>query len=253
MAIDHAAPLAALGAFCAVGDSSVVLGVGLALFGAGLFGGFAHCAPMCGPFVVMQLAGDGGRAPALGRLTAGALPGYHLGRMTTYVALGGAAGGVGRSVVQLSEFRALLGMLLLVAALCFLLQAVKRFAPIPSVRIFLWASEGWGRSVGRLAMPLLRRPSGSRFAGYGLGLVLGLLPCGFLYASLIAAAAAGSVTSGAMAMAAFALGTAPGLVAVGVLGGAAVRRWRGLAEAIAAPVFLLNATTLGVLAARMIA
>ncbi|HEX7970376.1 MAG TPA: sulfite exporter TauE/SafE family protein [Stellaceae bacterium] len=243
----------AFGTFCGIGDAPVVLGVGLALFGAGLFGGFAHCAPMCGPFVVMQLAGEAGEVYSLRRLTAGMLPGYHLGRMTTYVALGSAVGGAGRSVVQLTEFRSLLAMLLAAAALCFLLQAVKRFAPFPSAEIFQRSSEWWGRAVGRMAAPLLRRPGGSRLTGYGLGLVLGLLPCGFLYAALIAAAAAGGAAPGAVAMAAFALGTVPGLVAVGVLGGVMLRRWRRLAQAIAAPIFLLNAVTLGVLAARMIA
>lgn len=254
MAIDHAVPLtSALSAFCGIGDASVVLGVGLALFGAGLFGGFAHCAPMCGPFVVMQLAGEAGGTYSLRRLTAGMLPGYHLGRMTTYVALGGAVGAAGSSVVQLTEFRSLLAILLAAAALCFLLQAAKRFAPFPSAEIVQRSSERWGRAVGHMAAPLLRRPGGSRLAGYRLGLVLGLLPCGFLYAALIAAAAAGSAAAGAAAMAAFALGTVPGLVAVGVLSTVALRRWRGLAQAIAVPIFLLNAVTLGALAARMIA
>jgi sulfite exporter TauE/SafE len=106
-----------------------------------------------------------------------------------------------------------------------------------------------------MAAPLLRQASGAGtgLQGYRLGVVLGLLPCGFLYAALVAAAATGSALAGALAMASFALGTVPGLVALGVLGGAALRRWRGLANAIATPVFLLNAFTLGGLAVRMVA
>ncbi len=254
MGMDHAAHLIpALAALCSLGDRSLVLGVAVALFAAGLLGGPAHCGPMCGPFVVMQLAGADGEGRGLRRLTLGALPGYHLGRTTTYVALGGAVGGAGGSIVQLIDFRWPLALLLAVAALCFLLQAVKRVAALPPAGIFRGAGERWGRAVARIAMPLLSPSGGSRLGGYGLGVALGFLPCGFLYGALVAAAATGSVAAGALAMAGFALGTIPALVAVGMLGGAALRRWRGLAGAIAAPVLLLNAATLAALAARMIA
>ena len=71
-------------------------------------------------------------------------------------------------------------------------------------------------------------------AAYLLGLALGLLPCGFLYAALVVAAASGGGGFGALAMLAFGAGTVPGLVAVGLAG-------RGLHRAIAAiaPVLML--------------
>lgn len=244
MSFDH---VAALGALCGPGG----LGVAAALFGVGLLGGFVHCAPMCGPFVMMQLAAEGSAAPGLRRLSAAAMPGYHLGRMTTYVALGAAAGGLGASVVEWTQFRALLAIMLMAAALCFLLQAMKRLIPLTAPSILRRASERWGGLIATMALPLLRRPSRARFGAYPLGLVLGLLPCGFLYAALITAAAAGSSAAGAAAMAAFTLGTVPGLAAVGILGSLALRRCRGLAEALAAPIFLLNAATLAILATRM--
>jgi uncharacterized protein len=81
--------------------------------------------------------------------------------------------------------------------------------------------------------------------------VLGLLPCGFLYAALLAAAASGGAIAGALAMAAFALGTIPALAVVGVAGTALLRRWRMAARSVAAGIFLLNAATLGALALRL--
>jgi Cytochrome C biogenesis protein transmembrane region len=94
----------ALVAFCGVADTYGAFGIAVALFGAGLVGSFAHCAPMCGPFVMMQLTEPDGGDFALRKLAAGALPGYQLGRMTTYAALGLLVGGLGGSLVALTQF-----------------------------------------------------------------------------------------------------------------------------------------------------
>ena len=54
------------------------------------------------------------------------------------------------------------------------------------------------------------RPAGEApSGGYPLGVVLGFLPCGFLYAALATTAASGSPLLGALGMLAFGLGTAP--------------------------------------------
>jgi uncharacterized protein len=240
----HSSPLSAL---CGSGDPLTLISIAAVLFGTGLFGGFFHCAPMCGPFVLMQLAGAVGTSR-------GTLPGYHLGRMTTYVALGAAAGALGQSVVELTALRSAFAVPLAVAALAFLAQGLKRLFPsLPRVT-FTAAGQRWGAAVARLAAalaPLSLKPR-LGLKGYGLGLILGLLPCGFLYAALIAAAASGGGGAGALAMAGFALGTIPALLAVGILGGAVLQRRQRLASLIATPVFLLNAATLGGLAARMV-
>lgn len=214
----------------------------LALFLAGLTGGFLHCATMCGPFVLAQLPGDDGRPHRLARLSGGALLPYHFGRLTTYTILGAGSGALGRLIVHATAMRGLLGVLLAFAAILFLLQAFARIGlALPG------ASSGAGRFVGRgiaaLAAPLLRRPHGGR--GYALGLALGFLPCGFLYAALAAAAGMGSAPAGALAMAAFAVGTVPSLAAIGILGAAATGRLRGMAPFIGVPVLLFNAVILG--------
>jgi sulfite exporter TauE/SafE len=92
----------------------------------------------------------------------------------------------------------------------------------------------------RFAAPLAasRGPS----ARYALGLLLGLLPCGLLYAALAAAGGTASPLSGALAMAGFALGTMPALVAVGWLGLIVRRRLRGLLVWIATPLLVVNVT-----------
>jgi uncharacterized protein len=209
-----------------------------ALFLMGLVGGVAHCAPMCGPFVLMQL----GREPkgaVLQRLAGWLLLPYQLGRATTYALLGALAGGFGHLLVAATGWRWLLAVLLLAGAALFLLEAFRRAA---AGRV----AGRFGAALGRFVAPLLDDPRGLR--GYGLGLALGLLPCGFLYAAVAASAGAGSAVGGAAAMASFALGTAFSLVAVAILGRAAVLRWRPFAARLATPLLLVNAALLSALA-----
>src|SRR5262245_24023251 len=101
----------------------------LALFLSGLAGGFAHCAGMCGPFVLAQAAARAGRDEAYGtlqRLAGAALAPYHLGRATTYAALGALAGGLAGAVAGLPALRWLPAVMLALASGFFLAQAFGR-------------------------------------------------------------------------------------------------------------------------------
>src|SRR6185369_7123795 len=81
--------------------------------------------------------------------------------------------------------------------------------------------------------------SNSSFAAFPLGLLLGFLPCGLVYAPLMAAAASGGPGLGAATMAALGLGTLPMLLALGTASSAvsgtlrsAMLRLAGLAVAL---------------------
>ncbi|HTI81678.1 MAG TPA: sulfite exporter TauE/SafE family protein [Acetobacteraceae bacterium] len=225
-----------LAEFC--GTLPLTNGLFLGLFLAGAAGSTMHCVPMCGGFVLGQVADGLARMPAARlcewrRITNGALLPYHLGRLTTYAGLGALAGfGAGR----LPWFGTISAALLLLGATLFLLHVGRILPGLER------APATWNLFVTCVA----RRAGG----GYPLGIALGFLPCGFLYAALATAASSGNPLLGAAAMLAFGLGTAPALIAVGIAGQAAGRRWqRGIA--IAAPtVMVLNATLLLVLALR---
>jgi sulfite exporter TauE/SafE len=213
-------------------------GLFLGLFVAGAAGSTMHCLPMCGGFVFGQVADGMAQMPAARfcqwrRITNGALLPYHLGRLTTYAGLGAIAGlGTGR----LPWSGAISAALLLLGAVLFALHVARILPGLER------APASWTRFVTLMA----RRAGG----GYPLGVALGFLPCGFLYAALATAAASGNPLLGAAAMLAFGLGTAPALMAVGIAGQAAGRRWqRGIAAAAPA-VMLLNAALLLVLALR---
>ncbi len=216
-------------------------GVGLSLFLMGAVGGVTHCAPMCGGFVLGQTADRMARLPVARlcewrRVEAAALLPFHAGRVTAYAFLGAVAG---QSGARLGAIPWLAGPLLLLGAFLLARQA---------------AGHGWAPSgLYRWLSPLLphgppRAPSA--FSAWRLGVCLGFLPCGLVYAALILAAAAADPWIGALGMAAFALGTVPALVLVGFAGHAAGARWRRQAGYVVPGIMAANAVLLTILAAR---
>jgi sulfite exporter TauE/SafE len=224
--------------------ASTPLGLPAALLLAGLAGSLVHCVGMCGPFVLGQVMASveqpGDRSYGeWQRLTGALLVPYQLGRFTTYTALGALAGGATAVFASLEMFSWLSAILLIAAAGLLAAQALGMAVNAASPATNL---------VARLAGPL----SGSRtaLARYGLGVVLGFLPCGLLYAALAAAAGTGSVVSGGIAMACFALGTVPALVAVG-WGGLIMRRHlRTVARWVSPPLLAGNALVMLALASQ---
>ncbi len=222
-------------------------GLLLALLTAGLVGGATHCVGMCGPFVLAQVGARLERVPAarmseFHRLAGAAALPYHLGRATTYAGIGAAAAAVAGHVGALPGLKWLSVALLAFAALFFLAYALRGVAALlPHLDSPL--QRRWGEWVAGRARPLFGNPVGWR--GYALGLALGFIPCGLLYGAVAVAAASGNALTGAVGMAAFALGTLPSLLAVGLAGHLAARAWRS-AVAHAAPLIMaVNAAVLG--------
>lgn len=170
----------------------------------GVLGGFGHCVGMCSPFVLFVSRRHG--APGGGRRAAFAAQlWYTAGRVTTYAALGAVAGTLG-GVVALAG--ALLGVqraAAIVAGGVLVVWALVALSDlVPSL-------DAGGSLFARVAGRLKGRVPGHPFA---TGLFLGLLPCGLLYAALIAAVARGGPADGAVALALFGVGTAPALLGV---------------------------------------
>ncbi len=236
----------ALAAICGPGQAERGLFLVPALLLAGLAGSVVHCAAMCGPFVLGQVADSMARLPAArmcqgARLRGSLLLPYHAGRLATYAALGAGAGWLGG--LRLPQI--LPAVLLALAAAGFLMLALRRFQPA-------LAMPGGGSSTPGIAALAARFGGIGQLRGLPLGLALGLLPCGMVYAALAAAASAGAVIGG-LAMLAFGLGTVPALIAVGLLGHAAARRWQGAVNRAAPWLLAGNAVLLMVLAWRTLA
>lgn len=227
-------------------------GLPAGLFLMGLIGGAAHCAGMCGPFVLAQVGNRLAATPVdqatrLVRLRGAALLPYHFGRLTTYTALGAAApvaaGGIGSLLIggQVPAFA------LIAASLVFLTLAADQLLPKRSV-------AGFGSIAGvwhRLLAPFFAKPTGA--SGYVLGVGLGFLPCGMLYSALLLVGASGDWRRGALGMAAFSLGTMPALFAVGGLGVVLRQRLRQSLRRFLVPILIFNAVLAALMAWRWLA
>ena len=230
------------------------------LFLAGLAGSPLHCGPMCGGFVLGQVADRMAATPAARlcewrRVGSAALLPYHLGRIVTYAVLGALAGLGGAS---LSSVPWLPPLLLLAAASLFAATAWRRWSgmrrSVPAGRPARPVTTQAAPRAGALMRFLTSgkmgaTPPGSR-RGLTLGLILGFLPCGYLYAALAASASTGSPWAAAAGMAAFGAGTIPALVAIGFAGQAAGQQWRAAIASVAPFILVANAALLVLLAIR---
>jgi len=176
-------------------------------FLAGLAGSF-HCIGMCGGIVAaLAIAGESQTFGARLR----AQLGYNLGRISTYALLGALAGWIGSSL-NLMALRPVSSWCFIGANLLVILVGLS--SALGLNRLNLASLEGRGARF--FALPVRRLLSGNSPKNcFPLGLMLGLLPCGLVYAPLMVAAATCGPGLGAATMAALGLGTIPVLLLFG--------------------------------------
>ncbi|MCB9722437.1 MAG: sulfite exporter TauE/SafE family protein [Spirochaetaceae bacterium] len=193
--------------------------------------GSTHCLAMCGGLAaaIGQAAPTDRRGAILARATV-----YSTGRITSYAVAGAIAGGLGHAFGVSSG----LGMGLRVAAgllvIAFGLHVAGWWNGLSTL-------ERVGLRLWRRLAPLHRRIGRPDALGrvFLLGLLWGWLPCGLVYAALVAAAASSRVASGALFMLAFGVGTLPALLAASGMGLQLAARLRRGATRRAAGVVLL--------------
>lgn len=176
-----------------------------------------HCIGMCGGIVTaLAVAGEG--KSASGRLLF-ALS-YHAGRVVTYTVLGTMLG-FAAQMALLTPFKPYLRWIFLFANLMVIVTGLATALNLQ--RLNLFSLDGSGSSW--FNRPVRWAVNGHALSGLPLGLILGLLPCGPLYAVLATAAVSGNAALGGAMMLFFGIGTTPALLAIG--GGAAWLRSMG--------------------------
>jgi uncharacterized protein len=175
----------------------------------GFLGSFGHCASMCGSLAV-ALATDSSATDRswqqawwfhgvmnIGRVLSYGFGGAILGGMSAAVISSGQLVGIGS---QLRSIIALLAGLLLIAS--GLGQNFPGEWPLPK----------FASTCRRSIQKTTQQP-------WLLGILWGLMPCGFLYTAQLKAIESGSMSQGAVTMLAFGLGTAPVMLGIGVSAG----------------------------------
>ena len=236
----------------------------LIAIGASSLAGSLHCVAMCGPLVGLS---GGARSLRLALI-------HSLGRLATYATLGVAAGLVGRAVDVAGQLAAAQHVAAIVAGGVIVVGGVRAIAVARGwLRVHPASATRWKRGL----VQIRSRPSGfpppkvfsilvPRFArttrtenrsmvvgrrparrAWLIGVLTGLLPCGWLWAFVVSAAGTASPSTGAAVMAVFWLGTVPAMTGVLTLGGPVIDGVRRKLPVISACVLIgLGLATLAV-------
>jgi hypothetical protein len=179
-------------------DPLYTLALGTGLFGSG------HCIGMCGGLVAaLSLSAEGRRGGIVFHLL------YNAGRIATYTLIGILVGWLGSAITYTDIFSGVT-RIILVASDLFVIAVGLGSAGLFSRFNVLKLEFGGPMQAAGVAIGHLRRLPPA-LAALPLGLVMGLLPCGFLYAMAITAAQSASPVTGGAILLAFGLGTVPAL------------------------------------------
>jgi sulfite exporter TauE/SafE len=190
----------------------------------GFLGSF-HCIVMCGPIALMLPSENFNRTQVFtGRLI------YNAGRILTYVLLGILFGMIGFAVA----FRGLQKQLSIASGILILTGI-----------IFNSINKNWLRNkTGYMISSRIRKYLKKLFvrrnykAMFFIGMLNGLLPCGFVYLAIAGAIAGGSIAGGMNYMLLFGLGTMPLMLFVSMLRKFSGVKIAALFSKIAIPVAL---------------
>ena len=174
-----------------------------------------HCLQMCGPIVLSwSISLPRGQAWHANLR-------YNAGRILTYMALGAAAGWLGSGIGALGKVAGLAAGARIASGAAMIAAGALMIGLFPSNGLVaIGRPSHFSRWIGRNLLGPARK--------FQLGLMLGFLPCGLIYAALLKAVDAGGPLAGALTMLAFGLGTAASLLALGTassLAGFRLSRW----------------------------
>ncbi len=166
------------------------------------FLGSLHCIGMCGPIVLALPSGSlRDKNYIFGKII------YNSGRVVTYSLLGLLFGFIGKGFALWGIQRwvsIILGTLILI----YIFLPVKFKKSILNISVFANATNYFKKLFGKIIQKK------SRSSHFLIGLINGLLPCGFVYMGIFASLALGDALKGMLFMMLFGLGTMPAMLGV---------------------------------------
>jgi uncharacterized protein len=193
--------------------------------------GSMHCVGMCSPFAILAMGQDTGvKSNRIYRMSS-----YHFGRLVTYCAMGIAVAVLSSSIRWFGGSNQGLHVVGLAVGLTMiavgLVRLISTFTWQVPVRHSRWLSA-WSSMIVKLRRSYRGGPVW--VSSFLWGLTSTLLPCGWLYLFVLAAAAAPNALMSIAMMTAFWIGTLP-LLSVAAWGWSSVSpRWQVFAQPFAA-------------------
>jgi hypothetical protein len=175
----------------------------LAAFLLGFLGSF-HCIGMCGPIAIALPQHEGQKNLVY---TSALL--YNIGRVITYSIIGLLFGTIGKGLF-IGGFQQIV--------------SISTGAIIILFVSFPYIVPSKFKQVSVLQIPIIRKAFSnafkmkSNFAYLVLGLINGLLPCGFVYMALSGAMLTGTTLDGSLFMMFFGIGTIPAMFTLSIMG-----------------------------------
>lgn len=174
-------------------------------FVVGLLGSL-HCIGMCGPIVLaLPVIGDSQFKILAGRVL------YNLGRILTYTIMGALFGLFGSRLIIFGLQQDLsIAFGIIILAYVFIPRSIK--ARLANTFIYREVTDFIKSRFNRM---IVKKSNSSLFT---IGVLNGLLPCGFVYVGIAGAVSTVNWLSGALYMTMFGLGTFPVMFATAVFG-----------------------------------
>jgi len=182
----------------------------LTIMSIAFLGSFGHCVGMCGGIVLAY--SNIKIEPTSSKVTQGiAHLLYSSGRVLTYTILGAIFGALGGVVTFSNNAN---GILLIVAGIVMILAGVSLMGKIKFLTMIEHSFSS--SSIYKNAFKNVLH-SKSNLSFFVLGMLNGLLPCGFVYFFAITAASTANPLSGALVMFIFGISTIPAMFGLGFL------------------------------------
>ena len=208
-------------------------GLILTMFVTGLAGSFTHCIGMCGPIAIGQMSIRLMHTPKE-KMTQWnkiqcslALP-YYIGKALTYSILALVALELSENFKDSKGFLYVGLFLMIVTGLLFIKAGLSKtffFMELDKDNLLNKVLNKVNNFISNNTKKLSANPKGIK--GWLLGMILGLIPCGLVYASIVTVVSnSDSMWLAGSAMFAFGLGTIPGLFMVAYLGQQILSRWK---------------------------
>ena len=196
--------------------------------------GSGHCIGMGGGLVAaLSLSESGNRGGPLFHLF------YNTGRIITYTAVGWLVGWLGSAFAYTNTLAGVTRGLLIGSDIFVILLGLGSAGLFTKLKLNVMQLEFPGpvKKITSIVVKLKKLPPA--LSALPLGLIMGFLPCGFLYAMIIAAGQSAAPDRGALIMLSFGLGTMPALFMFGSAAHwlttskrTAMLRWAGIMVAL---------------------